>query len=90
MEELDDRGLLDGGSVPSYYTSIRQRTRRPLEMKKRSSRMQYRNGTNKMLNNVYHRIRTFVKRGLRIEEYCRQYDTGNWYDRQEEIYHDDS
>lgn len=77
VEELDDRGLLDGGSVPSYYTSIRQRTRRPLEMKKRSSRMQDRNGTNKMLNNVYHMIRTFVKRGLRIEEYCRQYDTGN-------------
>ena len=42
VEELDDRGLLDGGSVPSYYSSIRQRTRRPLEMKKRSSRMQER------------------------------------------------
>ena len=35
VEELDDRGLLDGGSVPNYYSSIRQRTRRPLEMKKR-------------------------------------------------------
>ena len=77
VEELDDRGLLDGGSVPSYYTSIRQRTRRPLEMKKRSSRMQDRNGTSKMLKNVYHMIRTLVKRGLRMEEYCRQYDTGN-------------
>jgi Ca2+-binding EF-hand superfamily protein len=76
VEELDDRGLLDGGSVPSYYTSIRQRTRRPLEMKKRGTRMQERN-TNKMLKNAYHMIRTLVKRGLRIEEYCRQYDTGN-------------
>lgn len=43
LEELDDRGLLDGGgSVPNYYTSSRQRTRRPLEMKKRSSRLQER------------------------------------------------
>jgi len=41
LEELDDRGLLDGGgSVPNYYTSSRQRNRRPLEMKKRSSRLQ--------------------------------------------------
>jgi len=41
VEELDDRGLLDGGgSVPSYYVSMRQRGRRPLEMKKRSSRLQ--------------------------------------------------
>jgi len=43
LEELDDRGLLDGGgSVPNYYTSSRQRNRRPLEMKKRSSRLQER------------------------------------------------
>jgi hypothetical protein len=43
VEELDDRGLLDGGnSVPSYYTSIKQRSRRPLEMKKRASRLQER------------------------------------------------
>lgn len=41
VEELDDRGLLDGGgSVPSYYVSMKQRGRRPLEMKKRSSRLQ--------------------------------------------------
>ena len=43
LEELDDRGLLDGGgSVPNYYTSSKQRSRRPLEMKKRSSRLQER------------------------------------------------
>lgn len=41
LEELDDRGLLDGGgSVPTYYSSSsQQRSRRPLEMKKRSSRL---------------------------------------------------
>ena len=36
IEELDDRGLLEGGMVPNYYASSRQRGRRPLEMKKRS------------------------------------------------------
>ena len=76
VEELDDRGLLEGGSVPNYYSSIRQRTRRPLEMKKRGMRMQDRNN-NKLLNGVYHMMRVLVKRGLRIEEYCRQYDTRN-------------
>ena len=36
IEELDDRGLLDGGAI---YSSSRQRGRRPLEMRKRSSRL---------------------------------------------------
>ena len=41
LKELDDRGLLDGGvAVPSYYTSLRQRSRRHLEMRHRSSRLQ--------------------------------------------------
>ena len=41
LEDLDDRGLLDGGgSVPTYYSSSsQQRSRKPLEMKKRSSRL---------------------------------------------------
>jgi hypothetical protein len=42
VEELDDRGLLDGGSVPSYYTSMKQKDRRSLEMRNRSSRLQER------------------------------------------------
>lgn len=40
IEELDDRGLIDGGdTVPSYEASFKQRSRRPLEMRKRSSRL---------------------------------------------------
>ena len=79
VEELDDRGLLDGGSVPTYYTSIRQRTRRPLEMRKRGARMQERDreSMSKLMDGLHHMIQTLVKRGLRIEEYCRQYDTSN-------------
>ena len=38
--------------------------------------MQDRN-SNKLLNGIYHMLRVLVKRGLRIEEYCRQYDTRN-------------
>lgn len=42
LEELDDRGLIVGGSIPSTYSSspIRQRARRQHEMKNRSSRLQ--------------------------------------------------
>jgi hypothetical protein len=41
LSELDDRGLLEGGaSVKTCYSSSSQRrNRRPLEMKKRSSRL---------------------------------------------------
>jgi hypothetical protein len=40
LGELDDRGLLQGGGIPSYYSSSsQQRSRRPLEMKKRSNRL---------------------------------------------------
>ncbi len=40
LEVLDDDGLLDGGIVvPNYYTSLRQRSRRCLEMKARSIRL---------------------------------------------------
>jgi len=41
LEELDDRGLLDGGgSIPSYYSSIKQKARRSQELRRRSSRLQ--------------------------------------------------
>jgi hypothetical protein len=43
VKELDDRGLLEGGGVvPSYYTSLRQKNRRQLELQDRSSRMRQR------------------------------------------------
>ena len=44
LEELDDRGLIVGGSIPSVYSSspFRQRARRQQEMKNRSSRLQER------------------------------------------------
>jgi hypothetical protein len=42
LEELDDRGLIVGGSIPSTYSSspLRLRARRQQEMKDRSSRLQ--------------------------------------------------
>ena len=43
LEKLDDRGLIDGGgTVPSYYTSHKQKSRRKLELKPRQSRIQER------------------------------------------------
>ena len=45
IEELDDRGLINGGdTVPSYEASFKQRSRRPLEMRRRSSRRRDRDG----------------------------------------------
>ena len=41
FQELDDRGLLDGGgSVPSYVTSMRNKCRRSFELQSRSHRLQ--------------------------------------------------
>ncbi len=41
LQELDDRGLLDGGgSVPSYVTSLKNKSRRTLELQSRSHRLQ--------------------------------------------------
>ena len=76
VEELDDRGLLDGGSVPKYYTSMRQKGRRPLELRKRGERIQERDKESvaRSFEFFFHMIRTLAKRGVRIEEYCRQYD----------------
>ena len=78
IEELDDRGLLDGGgSVPNYYTSIKQRGRRSMELRKRSSRIQERGQESlaKLLNGFFHVIRTLMKRGIEIEESCKSMDT---------------
>jgi len=79
VEELDDRGLLDGGSVPKYYTSMRQRGRRPLELRKRGDRLQERDkeSSDRSFDFFFHMIRTLAKRGVRIEEYCRQYDSAD-------------
>jgi len=78
IEELDDRGLLDGGgSVPNYYTSIKQRGRRSMELRKRSSRIQERGqeALAKLLNGFFHVLRTLMKRGIEIEENCKSMDT---------------
>ena len=77
IEELDDRGLLEGGMVPTYYASSRQRGRRPLEMKKRSSRLAERGKETitKMTNALFHMVRVLNKRGLHMEEYCLPRDT---------------
>jgi len=78
IEELDDRGLLDGGgSVPNYYTSIKQRGRRSMELRKRSSRIQERGqeALAKLLNGFFHVLRTLMKRGIEIEENCKRMDT---------------
>jgi hypothetical protein len=43
FKQLDDRGLLDGGgSIPSYYASMKQKGRRSLELQPRSHRLQER------------------------------------------------
>ncbi len=39
-QELEDRGLLEGGgAVPSYYTSMKQKGRRVLELQPRAHRL---------------------------------------------------
>lgn len=78
VEELDDRGLLDGGgSVPSYYTSLKQKNRRTLELQPRSTRLQERGkeGVSKVLNAVFHMLRTYVRWGINVENKFLQADT---------------
>lgn len=53
IEELDDRGMIDGGdTVPSYEASFKQRSRRPLEMRRRSSRLKGRTGEVSQLSSL--------------------------------------
>ncbi|RYG65976.1 hypothetical protein EON64_10810, partial [archaeon] len=76
-QELDDRGLLEGGgSVPSYYTSIKQKSRRLLELQPRSSRLQERGKevVSKLLHSLFHMLRVLSRRGLDLESYWRQRD----------------
>jgi hypothetical protein len=40
LQELDDRGLLNGGGLANRGGSIRQKNRRPLEMRNRLTRLQ--------------------------------------------------
>jgi hypothetical protein len=56
LEELDDRGLIGGGSIPSTYSSspLRLRARRQQEMKDRSARLQDREDKVCRLKNVVH------------------------------------
>ena len=40
LDELADRGLIEGNAlVPDYVTSLRQKNRRALELKNRTSRL---------------------------------------------------
>ncbi|KAJ1402602.1 hypothetical protein B484DRAFT_405367, partial [Ochromonadaceae sp. CCMP2298] len=77
VEELDDRGLLDGGgSVPSYYTAMKHKGRRMQELQPRSYRLQERGKetSSKLLNALLHMLRTLVRRGLPLEAFCGQRD----------------
>jgi Ca2+-binding EF-hand superfamily protein len=78
IEELDDRGLIDGGdTVPSYEASFKQRSRRPLEMRRRSSRLKGRTGEKhspKIVNSFFHMVQVLVRRGVSFEDLLRQYD----------------
>eukprot|EP01032_Pedospumella_encystans_P024646 gene24646-27866_t len=77
VEELDDRGLLDGGgSVPSYVTSLKNKSRRTLELQSRSHRLQGRDKETftKLLNSFLHMVRTLVRKGLNLDVYCRRHD----------------
>lgn len=68
--------LEGGGSVPHYYTSSKQKNRRFLELQPRSSRLQERGkeALSKLLNGLFHMVRVLTKKGLNLEEHCRQRD----------------
>ena len=57
LQELDDRGLLDGGgSLPSYNTSLKNKNRRTLELQSRSNRLQGRGKEVKLKRNYIVKI----------------------------------
>jgi len=73
LEELDDRGLLDGGGVvPSYYTSLKQKQRRSLELQRRSSRMKLRGHEDELktysLDSLMRMIRVLLRNGINFED----------------------
>jgi hypothetical protein len=68
VEELEDRGLLEGGgSLPSsQYSSTMSRSRRSLELQPRSHRLQERGkeSLSKVLGGLGHMLRCLHRRGL--------------------------
>ena len=77
LEEMDDRGLLEGGaSAPGQILSIRQRGRRHQEMTRRSLRLQDRTNdpSEKTFQNCYHMIRALIRRGLNLVALFREQD----------------
>jgi hypothetical protein len=81
IEELDDRGLIDGGgSLPgSQYSSVRSRSRRGLELQPRSHRLQERGkeAVMKVLNGLFHMLRILTRKGLDLKKHCMKYSSDN-------------
>ena len=81
IEELDDRGLIDGGgSLPgSQYSSVRSRSRRSLELQPRSHRLQERGkeAVVKILNGLFHMLRILHRKGLDLKKHCMKYSSDN-------------
>lgn len=78
VEELDDRGLIEGGagSLPgSQYSSVRSRSRRSLELQSRSHRLQERGkeALSKVRNGLCHALKVLSRRGVDFERYCRRF-----------------
>ena len=79
LEDLDDRGLIAGGSIPSTNSNcspLRARARRNQEMKNRESRLNKReeNKSIKNMKTVSHVLVSLSKQGLSVEEYFRSKD----------------
>jgi hypothetical protein len=78
VEELDDRGLIEGGagSLPgSQYSSVRSRSRRSLELQSRSHRLQERGkeALSKVRNGLCHMLKVLARRGVDFERYCKKF-----------------
>ena len=79
LEDLDDRGLITGGSVPSTNSNcspLRARARRNQEMKNRESRLNIReeNKSVKNMKTVSHVLASLSKQGLSVEDHFRTKD----------------
>lgn len=76
LEELDDMGLLDGGSIPPYFRSMNRRERREMDMRRRSARRRVRAQERKphTLITVNHMLRVLERRGVNVVAHFRSYD----------------
>lgn len=78
VEELDDRGLIEGGAGSlsgSQYSSVRSRSRRSLELQSRSHRLQERGkeALSKVRNGLCHMLKVLARRGVDFERYCKKF-----------------